>query len=169
LKVVSEWADRLDVETVLVASSSGATGLQALRLLNHRKVVVVTHAAGFSQENIQELLPEHREAIESQGGKILTCQHALAGIGRAVRIQFKTYELDEIVANVLRLFGHGIKVAAEITLMAADAGLIRTDRDVIAVGGSGTGADAAAVIRPANVSRFFNLKIRGILCKPWDF
>jgi hypothetical protein len=53
--------------------------------------------------------------------------------------------------------------------MAADAGLIRTDADVIAVGGTGTGADTAAVIRPANVARFFDLKVRGILCKPWDF
>jgi uncharacterized protein len=168
LKLVSEWADRLDVETVLVASTSGETGVMAVERLKPRNVVVVTHAAGFSEDNVQDLLPRQREIIESSGGKILTCQHALAGISRAVRLQFDTYQLDEIVANVLRLFGQGIKVATEITLMAADAGLVRTDRDVIAMAGSGSGADAAIVIRPANVAKFFNLKIRGILCKPWD-
>ena len=99
----------------------------------------------------------------------MTCQHALGGISRAVRLSFKTIGTDDIVANTLRLFGQGLKVAVEIVLMAADAGLIRTDQDVISVGGSGHGADSAAIIKPANVSRFFDLRIRGILCKPWDF
>jgi hypothetical protein len=124
---------------------------------------------GFRKENEQELLPEHKNRIEALGGKVLTAQHALGGVGRAVRNKLGTYQVDEIMAFTLRTLGQGMKVAVEIALMAADAGLIRTDEDVIAIGGSGKGADTAAVIQPANAHQFFNLKIRGILCKPWNF
>jgi len=159
----------LDIKTIVVASASGKTGIQTAELLKYHDVIVVTHATGFREENLQELTLENRERIEELGGKILTCQHALAGISRAVRFKYKTYEIDEIVANALRIMGQGLKVTVEIVMMAADAGLIRTDENVIAVGGTGTGADTAVVIKPANVARFFDIKIRGILCKPWDF
>jgi hypothetical protein len=57
----------------------------------------------------------------------------------------------------------------EITLMAADAGLIPTDQDIIAVGGTGSGADTALRIKPANAARFFDLRIREVIAKPADF
>ena len=59
-----------------------------------------------------------------------------------------------------------MKVACEITLMAADAGLVRTDEDAIAMAGTGKGLDTALVLRPVNSQDFFNLKVREILCKP---
>lgn len=59
-----------------------------------------------------------------------------------------------------------MKVAVEITLMAADAGLIRTDQEAIAIAGTGKGADTALVLKPANAQTFFDLEIREILCKP---
>ena len=169
LKLVKEWSDMLDIQTILVATTSGKTGVKAVELLENHNVIVVTHSTGFKNENEQELIPEHKNSIEALGGKILTCQHAFAGISRAVRFKFNTYEIDEIIANTLRVLSQGLKVAVEIVLMAADSGLIRTDNDVIAIGGTSEGADTAAVIKPANVSRFFDLKVRGILCKPWDF
>jgi len=76
--------------------------------------------------------------------------------------------VDEIIANVLRIFGQGMKVAVEIALMAADAGLISTDQDVISVGGTMRGADTAIVLKPNNVCRFFDLEVKGVLCKPWE-
>jgi hypothetical protein len=42
------------------------------------------------------------------------------------------YPFEEVVANNLRIFGQGMKVTCEITLMAADSGLGRTDEDVMA-------------------------------------
>jgi hypothetical protein len=169
LRIAAEWSRRLGIESLLVASTSGDTGIKAVNRFSGQKVIVVSHSAGFSAPDIQELLPENRRGILAAGGKILTCQHALAGPSRAVRIKFGTYEIDEIIANALRIFGQGMKVAVEIALMAADAGLAATDRDVIAIGGTNSGADTAVLIRPANVSRFFDLKIRGVFCKPWDF
>jgi hypothetical protein len=60
-------------------------------------------------------------------------------------------------------------VAVEIALMAADAGLVRTDQDVIAVAGTAEGCDTALLVQPTNSYRFFDLKIREVICKPSNF
>jgi hypothetical protein len=135
-------------------------------LFADRDLVVVTHSTGLSEPNVQELTEENRAAILAVGARLLTCQHAFGGVNRAVRRKLNTYELDEIIAYTLRLFGEGMKVACEITLMAADAGLIRTDEPVLAIAGSGRGADTAVVLRAANAQDFFDLRINEILCKP---
>jgi len=66
----------------------------------------------------------------------------------------------------LRTFGQGVKVCYEITIMACDAGLIKAKEEVIAIGGTGRGADTAMVIKPANMNTFFNIEAREILCMP---
>jgi len=127
---------------------------------------VVTHHAGFREPGMQELKEENRQKILDNGAKILTATHALSGAERAIRKEFGTIEPLEVIANTLRLFGEGTKVCVEIVLMAADAGLIPTDRDVVAVAGSGRGADTALLIKPENSSRFFDLEIREVIAKP---
>ncbi len=130
-------------------------------------IVIVTHSTGFAGHDVQELTPENRERILKAGGKILTTTHAFGGLGRAIRRKFGTYQSDEVVANSLRIFGQGTKVAVEIALMAADSGLVSVKEDVISIGGSGSGADTALVLRPANVQDFFDVKVHEIICKPW--
>jgi hypothetical protein len=159
-------AEELGIKTILVASTRGETGVRACEVFQGYDVVVITHSTGFKEPNYQELTEENRAAIEAAGGKILTCQHAFGGVGRAVRKQWGTYELEEIIAHTLRIFGEGMKVAVEICLMAADVGLVRTDEPVIAIAGTSKGADTAAVLKPANAQAFFDLKVLEILCKP---
>jgi uncharacterized protein len=73
-----------------------------------------------------------------------------------------------LIADTLRLFGQGVKVAVEISIMAADAGML-TGNDIISIGGSGKGADSAIVLKPANQSDLFDMRIREIMCKPRNF
>jgi hypothetical protein len=166
LQIAKTRAEELGIRTILVATTSGATGVRAAEEFRGFNVVVVTHSTGFKQPNVQELTEKNRRAIEAAGAKILTCQHALGGVGRAVRKKLGTYELEEIIAYTLRIFGEGMKVACEITLMAADAGLVHTGEPAIAIAGSGQGADTAVVLRPANAQTFFDMRIMEILCKP---
>ena len=70
------------------------------------------------------------------------------------------------MANTLRVFGQGLKVAIEITMMAADAGLVSPEEEVIAIAGTGRGADTAIVVKPANAHNAFALRIKEIICKP---
>lgn len=162
----SKRAEELGVRNIVVASTSGKTGLLAASLFPDKNLIIVTHSTGFVQPDYQELKPDYRKKIEASGAKILTCQHALGGIGRAVRKKLGTYELEELVAYTLRIFGEGTKVAIEIALMAADAGLIPVSEPCISVGGTGEGADTALLLRPSNAQTFFDLRVMEILAKP---
>ncbi len=166
LELARARAEELGVRDVLVATTTGATGVSAAGFFKGYNLVAVTHSTGFSQQDSQELLPEHRERIEKLGGKILTCQHALGGVNRAVRHKLKTYQLDEIIAYTLRIMGQGFKVCIEIALMAADAGLVSVKKEAVAIGGTGRGADTAVVLTPANAQDFFDLKVHEVICKP---
>ena len=166
LELANARARALGLRTALVATNTGDTAVRASRVLQGVQVIAVTHSTGFAEPNVQELLPENRTVIEAAGGRVLTCQHALGGVNRAVRKKLGTYQLDEIISFTLRLFSQGIKVVAEISLMAADAGLVRTDVPVLAIAGSGGGADTAAVMLPTNAQTFFELKILEIICRP---
>ena len=92
--------------------------------------------------------------------------HAFGGVGRAVRKKLGTYEIEEIVAFTLRIFGQGMKVVAEIALMAADAGLVPGNEPVLAIAGTGRGADTAAILYPTHAQTFFDLKLVEIICMP---
>ena len=166
LKVAKRRTEELGIKSIVVASTSGETGLKALKIFADYRVVVVTHTTGFQAPDTQELTSQNRAKILEKGGTILTATHAFGGIGRAVRRRFNTYQVDELIAQTLRVFGQGTKVACEIVLMAADAGLIRTDEEIVSIGGTANGADTALVVKPAHTHDFFQLKVREVLCKP---
>ena len=166
LKLVKNYAQAEGIRDIVVASTTGETGVKASKIFRGFNVVAVSHHVGFREPGVWELKEENRGKILENGAKILTATHALSGVERAVRKKFGTTMPLEIMAHTLRLFGEGTKVCVEITIMAADAGLIPVDREVIAIGGTGRGADTALVIKPATASRFFNLQIREIIAKP---
>jgi hypothetical protein len=64
------------------------------------------------------------------------------------------------------MFSQGVKVALEIATMALDAGLIPYGEPVIAVGGSGGGADSAVVVLPSHAKTFFETQVLELICKP---
>ena len=166
LQLAKARAERLGIRNVVVASTTGATAVRASGVFKGYNLVVVTHVTGFREPNVQRFLCENRDIVEGNGGKIITATHAFGALGRAVRKSFGAIQVDEIIANVLRLFGQGIKVACEVTCMATDAGLIRTDEDAIGTGGTGSGIDTAIVLKPSNTHTFFDIRIKEIICKP---
>lgn len=170
LEAMAQRAESLSISQALIPTCSGRTALEALEVLpSGMHIVAVTHVTGFRAPDEQELDPKTRETLEHRNVSVLTAQHAFGGVGRAVRDKLSTYQVDEIMAYTLRIFGHGTKVAVELALMAADAGLVRTDRDVVSAGGTGSGIDTALVLRPSNSFRFFDLKVREVICKPAVF
>ena len=166
LRIARQRAEELGIKTIMVASTAGDTAVKAMDALPGLKVIVVTHVAGMRSPNTQQFTEESRKIVESKGGIVLTTTHLFSGLSRAMRTKYNTYIIGDIVANTLRILGQGMKVVCEIAVMAADGGLVRTDEDVIAIGGTGRGADTAVVLRPVNSNDFFDLKIKEILCKP---
>ncbi|MDA8233862.1 MAG: hypothetical protein M0Z31_03465 [Clostridia bacterium] len=157
-------AGELGIKHIVVASNSGWT---AEKLLNQGfEIVCVTHHVGFNGPGIDEMPSEMRRKLQEQGVKVLTTTHLFAGLDRAVRNKFGGVYPAEIMAQTLRMFGQGVKVGVEIAGMALDAGLIPYGEDVVAIGGTGEGADTAIVVRPAHSNKFFDTVIKEIICMP---
>lgn len=166
LKVSKRRADELGIKDIVVASTRGPTGVKASEVFKGYNLVVVTHTTGFREPGKQELSDESHEKIEANGGKVLTTSHAFAGVSRAMRGKFDTVGPAAVVAQTLRMFGQGMKVVVECAYMAADAGLIPIDRDVISIAGSGRGADTAVVLKPSHLHTLFDLYVKEIIAKP---
>lgn len=166
IDLAKERADALGIEDIVVASYTGRTGVLASQVFKGRNLVVVAGVYGFEEPNRVALTPENRSLIEGNGATILHTGHAFGMIGRAVKNRFGAIQIDEIIANVLRLFSQGVKVGCEITCMAADAGLVKAGTEAIAIAGTAHGADSAIVIRVANTHTFFESRVIEIICKP---
>ena len=100
---------------------------------------------------------------------IITGTHALSGLERAISRSPRIGggSRTEAIAEALRrIVAVGLKVAVECVLIAADQGAIGVEDEVIAVGGTASGADTVCVIRPAHTASFFDLQVREIVAMP---
>lgn len=168
LQAVKERAEALGIKQVVVASSHGATAREAHELLAPLgvQVIAVTLSHSFESEG-WPMTPEERAGLYALGVKICTGTHALGdGVSSAFTARSGGRGMEEIVRETLYRFSQGTKVAVESMLMAADAGLIAMDQEVIAVAGTSSGADTALVCKPAYPRTFLDLEIREILAKP---
>jgi len=157
-------AQELGLRYLVVASTSGDTAekLQAAVGERDMKVVCVTYHAGFHGGD--DTLPiARREKLRALGIEVVICSHALSGVERSIKDKFGTIGPLELMAHTLRCFGQGVKVAVEIAVMAADSAAVPTDQDIVCLGGSGKGCDAALVVRAAHQNTFFDLRVREIV------
>lgn len=168
IRLVAQCLEQGEIEHVVVATTTGATAVRFAKALTKGgiRLVAVTHQVGLREGDVSEFLPKHEKTLRVANVPIVTASHALSGVGRSISGKLGGVTPVEMIAHTLRLFGQGMKVCVEIAVMAADAGAIPTDRDVIAVGGTGRGADTAVVLRAAHANRFFDLQLREVLCKP---
>lgn len=166
LDLAIKRAKTLKIKYFIIASCSGMTVRKLLRKNENIKIICITHHAGFRQPGTCEMNKQTRGYLEKQGVKVYTGTHFFGGVGRAVRMKFGGLQADEIVANTLRIFGQGIKVAIEIAIMALDAGFIPYNKEIISIGGAGVGADTAIVCVPKHGKDFFSFEVREIICKP---
>jgi len=168
LRLAAARAGELGVKEVVVASSKGDTAIRALEMFKGARVVVVTYHCGW-KEPFKNVMPaDVRGDLEKRGAAVVVASHALSGLERSVAAKHSGAYPVLLMADTLRLFGQGTKVAVEIAVMAADAGAL-SGEDIVAIGGSGRGADTALIIKPAHQNNFFDLKIREVICKPREF
>ena len=169
LEIAADEAVRRDIPLV-VASTRGETARRALAVIAGMNVrlIVVTHNTGFDEPGAQQLDEAVRAELEAAGATVHTGTLPLRGTGSAIRKRFGGSE-EELVASALRIICQGAKVIVEMAAMVADAGLVPTDRDIVAVAGTSKGADTAAVVAPMPSNRLLDIKVRELLCKPGDF
>lgn len=168
LQVAFERAKALGIRQVVVASSHGETALKTHALMGPSGIRVIAVSIGHGWESLGWCMtPEERARCEAAGVHVVTGIHALGdGVGSAFSEKYGGRAPEEIVRETLYRFSQGMKVAVECILMAAEAGLLKMDEEVIAIAGSGGGADTAIICKPAYPRTFHDLEIREILAKP---
>ena len=158
------------LKDVVVASTRGGTGIASAKLFKdlNANLVVVAHSVGFREPNKNEFDSEAKKEIEEHGGSVLFSTMPFHTINDVIRKKIGSSALT-LIADALRMMGQGTKVCVEIVSMACDAGKVESDKDVIAVAGTGRGADTVLLIKSANSRRFFDMKIVDVIAKPHTF
>ena len=168
LKLACERGKELGINELVIASTTGDTAFKAVEIFKDFKITSVTYHAGF-KEHFKSIMPDDvRKKLEDKGVRVISATHALSGIERSVAQKHSGVYPALLIADTLKFFGQGTKVAVEVSIMAADGGAL-TGNDIISIGGSAKGSDTALVIKPANQSSLFDIRIREIICKPRNF
>jgi hypothetical protein len=168
LQIAKERALALGIKQVVVASSHGSTARKAQTLLAPAGigVIAVSICHGWESKGWTMSIGTKAE-LREMGVTVHTGTHALGStVGSAFSAKAGGRTPEEFVRDTLYRFSQGMKVAVECLLMAADAGLLDMNQEVIAIGGSGSGADTAIVCKPAYPRTFHELEIRELLAKP---
>lgn len=171
LELCVDKAKQLPSKKLLISSTRGKSAKIALELVEGTevKLIVVTHSIGFKEPDHDEFDADLRKKLVEKGHKVLTAMHAFAGVDRAFRKEFGGIYPSDMVATALRIFGQGTKVAFEIVLMTADAGLVSTKEWVVSAGGTGKGLDTAYVLKPAHSTNFWDIEFGELICIPSNF
>ncbi|MBQ6345681.1 MAG: hypothetical protein IJI96_06165 [Methanobrevibacter sp.] len=173
-ELIEAVKDRLELSThikrIVIASATGESALKLYNALEGSgiEIINVTHHMGFSGENESDISQDMIEKLEKVGIKTLFGLHAFSGVARGVTNKYGGYSPLDVVADTFRMFSHGIKVGAEISIMAADAGLIPVGEEIIAIGGRGHGVDSAVILTPVNAKDLFKLEFHEIIAMPRD-
>jgi hypothetical protein len=159
LQLALERAKARGIKKIVVASTRGDVAKQAAEMWAKSgiKMVVVPHQFGFMGMRFP---PELVAELEKQGhavhfGTMLFHTEHLYGINTPT-----------VMANLLRTFCQGMKVAVEIVMMATDGGHIDVGEQVVVVTGTGRGADTAVVAIAAPSTHLGEFHITEIICKP---
>jgi nitroreductase len=162
LALIRDAAKSYGISKVVLASTTGKVASRALDFFQDEDVelIVVPHQYDFSAKDANRFPQDLSETLRRSGHKV--------HFGTMLFHTDKLYGSGEptAIANFLRTFGEGVKVCVEISLMAADAGLVSQDERVIVAAGTGWGLDTALVIQSGSTQNLNKLKINEILCKP---
>lgn len=142
IHAVSEKIDETGLIWVIIASSTGETGIRFAKTLKKKANLIAVSWKKMTAENIQKL--------EALGVALCNYENYLPlhEIGK-----------DDI-RNTFYTFGQGMKVCAEVVLIAVDKGFIAPGCIVIAVGGTSSGSDTAAVIKSTSTVDLLGSDIR---------
>jgi uncharacterized protein len=162
LSLAIDRAKARGIKRIVLASTRGDTArILAGKLTGSGiKMVVVPHQYGFGPEGRQRFPKELISELERQGHSVYFGTMLFHTDG------FFGNNTPTIMANLLRTFCQGMKVCVEILFMAANGGIVTSGENVVAVAGTGKGADTAVVAIASTTTALGNFHITEVICKP---
>jgi len=166
IRIVAKAARSLDIEKVIVFASSAHNVIALRKLLEEdRLILAVTFPAGMTAKPDEEAIyigmasEEDRMALRQYGIPLLQGIMPLRALGENVS------PIVDAMTRVLDLWGGGLGLCVQATLMACDAGYLAEGERCIVMS-----ADTALIMRAGNAFRFLKPHSRAavehILCKP---
>ncbi len=159
VEAVKARIPELQPEAVIVASTTGKTGLemaQALESTNTPVIIVPFQGGTKAAQQYGQPDPEIKAQCECLGAQFLPD----TPICRL---------LDEDrpdIVNAWRVLGQGFKVALQVASMCVDTALIESSAKVVAIGGTGNGADTAVALTIRGYEDVLKSKINEIIAIP---
>ena len=150
IKKAVDYAKENNIKNIVVATTTGGN-LTYLEDEKDLHIVGVTNAYDQGQNQMREEVRKH---------------FALSGAERCFSTYFGGYGPTEIVANTLRMFSQGVKVCVEVSTMALDAGKIPYQEKIVAIAGSGRGADTVVLLTPSYTKSILDTKVNKIIEMP---
>jgi hypothetical protein len=148
---------------VIVASISGQTALRARETISDASIPILCVTGAPCWQNLPDisypLIPEQtREELQSAHVSIV--DSVPSSLSDTIEFSYARYGYRSptwmFIEALLAVGGYGLKTAVECILMATDGGHVPPFTEVVAVGGSGKGADTAVVARSTFSSTAFS-------------
>ncbi len=169
---------RVKAAALIVASETGRSALKAAEFLREKNakipLVIVTHPPDETwgpkgRIPIGLRHPANARALrclESLGAVVVQSTRPFAPPSRSIGWELPLPE--SIIDKVLGIFGQGVKIAIEASLMATDAGAVNRGDIVVSMAGTFKGLDAAIVARTTYSYYFLKeYELLEIIAKPY--
>lgn len=151
IDVVRERLAEGGIEALVVASTTGKTALALAREVRPESdLPLICISDPPWAKYYPAITDENRQALEELGVEIVDyvpyASHSHS-VGPCKNM-YGAPDLRVMIFDAFRLVGgQGLKVAMEVGMMATDGGKIKPGALILCVGGTGTGADCAIVMR----------------------
>jgi uncharacterized protein len=159
IRLAIERAKARGINRFVIASTKGDTARLAAERLNGTGItmIVIPHQYSGGQQRFPlELV----KSLEKQGHHV----HFATSLFGTENLYGVT--TPRVMSFLLRTFSQGMKVCVEMIFMATDGGFVASGESIIAIAGTGKGADTAVVAVAASSRDLPNLHITEIICKP---
>jgi len=166
VELATTYAKENNIKQIVVATYSGETALKVKEKAPDLEVIAVTLHAGTNSKEKKEAWEKNLEKLKEKGVIPVRGVQSLSGVERAMHKRYGGMFPLMLLSDALRLLSDGAKVGVEVSLMAADAGYISPDKEVISIAGTGGGADTALLLKPTYTTKLFELGIKEIICMP---
>ncbi len=163
-------ADELGVSTVVVASETGLTALEAMNTFGGHRLIVVSSAAGTRVEDtpIGDLmigLPDQGiyDELVSRGVLVVRGTDPFWNLSAHTQV----IDTGKLGMMFFKTICSGLHVCMTAVMEATDGGHLVEGDEVISMAGSWVGLDTAIVAKASNSVNFFkSFEVLEIICKP---
>lgn len=173
VEVVGKRLEEGDLDTVIVASTTGYTALALAQALGDRaRIISVAETPLIREWGAEYPCLDTKTKAELERCGVIVADR-IPYLFHSSVLDYSKWNAptpEIIMCETLYAFGQGLKVAVEVMFIAVASGFVEPYGDVIAIGGSSRGADTAIVMNATFPNHAFSkdaqkrMRIKEILC-----